>query len=336
MNLDFSKKRKIRIARVDVRPYFVDQLIKLVADHYDFELTNDLDSDFVFHSCAGMNVLKYSGVRIFITGENVTPNFAVSDYAMAFEKLTFRDRYIWLPLFKTQGSDSHFTNPRPPAAQVLSGKSGFCAYVMSNTSHSDIQRTRIFDLLTKYKQVNSGGRWRNNVGGPVPDKHAFQSKHKFVIAFENCSHPGYLTEKFSDAAVANAIPIYWGDPEIGNIFNRKAFINCHDYSSLEEVVERVKLLDQNDELYLQMLSEPWFPDGTEPECLKSETYAAFLRNIFDQDPSEAFRRNRGRWGIKTEKALYEMYFRPLVHLFKQIRLAWRKLYHRIIPHRRRN
>ena len=206
---------------------------------------------------------------------------------------------------------------------------------MSNTTDSAEERTRIFDMLSEYKQVNSGGRWRNNVGGQVSDKLEFQSKHKFVIAFENCSHPGYLTEKFADAATANAVPIYWGDPDIGKLFNPKSFINCHDFQTLEQAVERVKEIDQNDELYREMLSEPWFRDGIEPQCLRNETFASFLSNIFDQQPEQAFRRNRGRWGIKTEKMLYDMHHRPHLHGLKLLRKKWRKLYHTVVPKRKK-
>ena len=99
---------------------------------------------------------------------------------------------------------------------------------------------------------------------PVADKLAFQQAYKFVIAFENSSTPGYLTEKFAEAAQADAVPIYWGDPTIAELFNPKAFVNCHDFATLEDAVERVKEIDADDDLYLQMLSESWFPDETEP------------------------------------------------------------------------
>jgi len=321
-----------RIAITDAQEGFVRQILCFVDDKYDFELTTDRNADYVFHGVGGMDALNYSGVRIFITGENVTPNFAISDYAMAFEKLDFGDRYLWTPLIKLyKETYPTFTEPRPAVDDVMTQKTDFCAYVMSNTTDSDDARTRIFDLLSEYKPVNSGGKWRNNVGGRVPDKQAFQEKHKFVIAFENCSHPGYLTEKFSDAAASNAIPIYWGDPNIGTLFNPKAFVNCHDFQTLEEAVERVKKIDQDDALYKQMLSEPWFPNGIEPECLRDETFANFLSNIFDQKPEEAFRRNRGRWGIKTEKSLRDMYFRPHVQAFKRLKTNWRKLYHSLVP-----
>lgn len=330
-----TKLRK-RIAFADVDAPSVEAVLRFVSDRYDFELTRDYDADYVFHSVGGYAVLKYPGVRIFITGENVSPNFGISDYAMAFDKLHFGDRYCWLPLIKLfRDVYIILCSPRPTVEAVLAQKTGFCAYVMSNTTDSADERTRIFDLLSAYKQVNSGGRWKNNVGGRVADKLAFQAKHKFVIAFENTSWPGYMTEKFAEAAASNAVPIYWGDPDIGKIFNPKAFINCHDFQTLEEVVEEVKKVDQDDELYRQMLSEPWFPNGIEPECLRDETFAAFLSNIFDQDPKTAFRRNRGRWGLKSERNLYDMYHRPHVQRYKLFRKGWRKFCRTVLPRRKK-
>ena len=314
-----TSKPKKRIAIVDAgrRPELVEAVLPFISDHYELKITTDYDADYVFHSCLGYDVLKYSGIRIFVTGECVSPNFNVSDYALAFDKMDFGDRYCYLPLFKLyKEAYATLSRARLPADAVLSQKSGFCAYVMSNTKDSAKERIGVFEALTKYKQVDSGGKWRNNVGGPVDDKVAFQSKYKFSIAFENSSRPGYLTEKFAQAAQSNAIPIYWGDPEVAKTFNPKAFINCHDFHSLEAVVARVSEIDGNDNLYLEMLNEPWFIDGTEPTSLKDETYIHFLENIFDQPHEQAFRRNRSRWGMKYEKRLYDMAFSPLRHFIK--------------------
>lgn len=311
-----------RIAIVDAgrRPDIVKAVLTFIADRYELVHTDDHDADYVFHSCLGYDVLKYSGIRIFVTGENVSPNFNISDYGMAFDKMSFGDRYCWMPLIKLY-RDAYATLcvPRVPTDDVIARKEGFCAYVMSNLSDSASERTHIYDLICAYKPVASGGKWRNNVGGPVSNKIEFQSQYKFAIAFENSSTPGYLTEKFSHAAQSNAIPIYWGDPEIGRIFNPKAFINCHDFPSLEAAVEYVKVVDSDEMLYRQMLAEPWFPEGREPKCLKTETFARFLSNVFDPPHEAAYRRNRSRWGIKHEKRLYNMAFRPLVHGTKVIR-----------------
>ncbi len=248
-------KRKVRIAAVDFGPeeVMLTAVLEFMKERYDFEVTKDRDADYVFHSNYGYEVLRYPGVRIFITGENVSPNMGISDYAMAFDKMEFGDRYCWMPLIKLyREAYETFLLPRPLTEEALKTKTEFCAYVMSSTRDSAPERTRIFDLLNNYKTVHSGGSWNNNVGGRVPDKLAFQSTHKFVIAFENSSTPGYLTEKFADAAQANAIPIYWGDPTIGSLFNPKAFVNCHDYQTLEEAVERVTQIDADDVLYQKM------------------------------------------------------------------------------------
>lgn len=323
-----------RIAIVDTGPSqeMAKTVLNFIEDRYTFEFTQDTNADYVFHSCFGYDVLNYSGVRIYVTGENVSPNFGISDYAMAFDTMEFGDRYCWLPLIKLyREAYAALQAPRPPVDEVLKTKTDFCAYVMSSTRDSASERTRIFDLLNGYKTVHSGGKWNNNVGGPVPNKLKFQSSHKFVIAFENCSTPGYLTEKFSEAAQANAIPIYWGNPTIGNLFNPKAFVNCHDFDSLEEAVERVKQIDQDDSLYRHMLVEPWFPDGIEHECLRDEFFRQYLIHIFEQEPEQAYRRNRGRFGLKQERFLRRMYDQPMLHGIRRLRTKWLDLYHKIIP-----
>lgn len=325
-----------RIAVVDADISLVELILEFVKDKYTIEFTDDTSADYVFHSAKGYDVLKYSGVRIFISGENVSPNFAISDYAMTFDQLEFGDRYIWLPLIKLyREAYSSFVSPREAVDKIMSQKTDFCGYVMSNTTNSASERTEIFDLLSAYKQVNSGGKWRNNVGGRVPDKRLFQSKHKFIIAFENCSYPGYLTEKLADAAASNAVPIYWGDPGIASLFNPKAFINCHDFPTLQAAVDRAIEVNEDDALYRQMLSEPWFHDDIEPECLRDETFSTFLSNIFDEDLEKAYRRNRGRWGKKKERQLYEMWTKPHIHGLKILRTGWRKFYHSIIPRKKK-
>ena len=315
-------KPKKRIAIVDCGSQLdvARGLLNLVNDYYDIEITDEIDADYVIHSCMGNEVLKYSGIRIFVSGEYVSPNFNTSDYALAFDRMSFGDRNQWFPLIKIYTkSYNTLKNPRPKADSVIKNKSDFCAYVMSNTKNSSDERVQIFELLNAYKTVNSGGRWRNNVGGLVSNKLEFQTKHKFAIAFENNSYPGYLTEKFAEAAQAGAIPIYWVDPEIGNYLNSKAFINCHDYPSLDTAVARVIEIDQDDTLYEAMLDEPWFKGELEPKELQSKTIQNFLINIFDQPHEEAYRRNRSRWGVKYERNLSRMYFQPLLQFGHKIK-----------------
>ena len=101
---------------------------------------------------------------------------------------------------------------------IRAGENRPCGIFIA-TAFSVVDGGVFFDKLSTYKQVSSGGRFRNNIGGAVADKKAFQADHKFAIAFENTSYDGYCTEKLMEAFAAGTIPIYWGDPNVAKDFN---------------------------------------------------------------------------------------------------------------------
>jgi hypothetical protein len=96
------------------------------------------------------------------------------------------------------------------------------------------------------------------------------------------------------------------------------------YESLEAAVEQIKKIDNNDQLYLKMLREPWFKDGIEPSWLSESHYRRFLSSIFDQPPEQAFRRNRGRWGAKYEQRLATAFFKPHLQVAHSLRFFKRR------------
>jgi hypothetical protein len=61
--------------------------------------------------------------------------------------------------------------------------------------------------------------------------------------------------------LVNSIPIYWGNPVVGNDFNTGSFVNVTDFKSVEEAIEYIIELDNNEEKYLEMASRPWFKDN---------------------------------------------------------------------------
>ena len=96
-----SKPTKcIALVDADRYPDIIEMMPPLISVHYDFERTDDRDTDYVSHSCRGYDVLDYSSVRIFITGKNVSPNFNISNYVPAFGKMEFGDHYCRVPLIK--------------------------------------------------------------------------------------------------------------------------------------------------------------------------------------------------------------------------------------------
>jgi hypothetical protein len=117
--------------------------------------------------------------------------------------------------------------------------------------------------------VDAGGRVLNNIGYLVDDKLKFQSKYKFSIAFENSEHPGYTTEKLVHPKLVDSIPIYWGNPVVDKDWNTKSFINAYNFTNILDLVDFIKEVDNNDDLWYKMLIEPHLNENSKDINWKS-------------------------------------------------------------------
>ncbi len=298
-----------------------DDFIKKVLEdnHLQGELSDRPDYLVLFPYFQN-HYLNYDCVRISCTEENVTPDFNLVDYAIGFDYMEYADRYYRYPLWMDYKTDLELAKVKHLEIPENFADRKFCNFLYSNADGAK-EREMFFNLLSGYRSVDSGGKFLNNINERVENKLEFQEGYNFSIAFENASSPGYTTEKILQAFAAKTIPIYWGDPMIGNEFNEKAFINCHKYGSFEEVVEVVREIDQNEELMLKYLKEPTF---TEKQLENIDKLARgleqFLLHIFEQPYESAFRRNRGYWG-----KLYEEEQRFLLLEMRKNNVTWRSL-----------
>ena len=242
-------------------------------------------------------------IFILTSGECFEANLTIFDYASSFNpEFVCGDRIFHrVPLIYDASAETLLTNDLTldSARKILESKPKFCNFVYSHPSE---QRDNFFRLLSKYKYVNSHGRWLNN-SGTKPIKHPanwydlsinIKSGYKFSIAMENATYKGYITEKIISSLQAHTVPIYWGDPLAADVINPKAFINCNDYSSFEEVIERVKEIDNNDELWLDMVTQPWQTDQQREAVLRRvKENENIVQHIFSQDIHSARRRPEG-------------------------------------------
>lgn len=294
--------KKIKINFVDFWDSFNPQnnfIMDALKKNFEVELSND--PDFLFCASFGRNFLKYDCVRIHYEGENLSPDFNLYDYALGFPYITFDDRYLRLPHYVLYPEACEKALKKHTLADDEYKKhSKFCNYVISNALSAP-NRSEMIAVLNTYKTVDSGGKYKNNVGGPVPDKIEFERNYKFSMAFENSSSNGYTTEKIMEAFAGETIPIYWGSPDIAKEFNPKSFINCHDYDSYEEVLKKIKEIDENDDLFLQMIKEPAVTDTCQAKEYLEENYLSdYLYKICSQDVEKAYRRNRYYIGKRFE------------------------------------
>jgi hypothetical protein len=250
----------------------------LLKERFEVEISNN--PDFLFFSVFGNAHQSYNCKKIFYTGENVAPPLGYCQYSFSFDYLDDLRNYR-LPHYLLY--DGYYELVRPKIIDESMSKRKFCNFVASNGNCQE--RNDFVNLLSKYKKVDCGGHWMNNIGYPVSDKRKFQSEYKFSIAFENNAyrpqHPGYTTEKIMEPMTVNSIPIYWGNPLISQEFNTDSFINFYDFHSESDMVDYIIELDKNPDRYLKMLNQPWFPDYNMPENNKIENIKSFLYKIFE-------------------------------------------------------
>ena len=283
----------IKVAFVDFEPGFEPEkslLYRMLLHNYQVELSKE--PDYLFYSNYGERHLHYDCVRIFYTRENITPDFNFCDYAIALDYLTLGDRYFRFPAyyldretFAQMNDKTYFTSDN------IRSKGCFCGFHYGAEEETP-ERSLFFDRLSEYRPVEAGGALRNTLEGVVSEKQPFLANCKFSIAFEECSQPGYTSPVLMEAFAAQTIPIYWGNPFIGREFNTQAFVNCHDFRSWSEVIDAVRRIDQNDELYLKMMRTPALTGPERDIDRMEENLLAFLSSIFERPLERAYRRSR--------------------------------------------
>jgi hypothetical protein len=249
-------------------------------------------------------------VRIFVSGESDLPDFHECDYSIASVKVE-DPRHLQLPLYVTWGEPEEIIKQNDDPEKILAAKTKFCSFVISGYNpRKNHNRVAFFQKLSKYKQVDSGGRKFNNIGGPVPGgprgKIEFLRPYKFNIAFENRSLPGYTTEKIFEPMVARCLPIYWGNPCIAEEFNPKSFLNYFDFYSEEALIEKIIELDNDDAKYLEYLRQPYFYGDKPNQYFNRQRILDFFEKIFSQKITPvaqarrkafSFGRLFGRWKL---------------------------------------
>ena len=246
-------------------------------------------------------------VTIFFSGEAVFPDMNVFDYAVSFDRsLSLDDRIGRMPtidFFQAHLFSDDLSAPRLNPAEELRTKTGFCNFIYSNPKAHPM-RDRLFHKLSEYKRVDSLGPHLNNIGTAGSrassdwrrEALGMKRPYKFSIACENAAYNGYATEKILSSLQAMTVPIYWGDPYIAMEFNPKAFVNAANYPDLDALLRTVIEIDQDDDRWIQMVSEPIM---THEQMLRYQNdhrrYIEFIEHLFGQDLGIAKRVPAGFW-----------------------------------------
>jgi hypothetical protein len=136
-----------------------------------------------------------------------------------------------------------------------------------------------------------GGGWNDRIPGFPASYHALAKKafrgglafdaklttmngFKFSICFENCSFPGYVTEKIFDCFLAGCIPVYYGAPDITDFVPAGTFIDYRQFGSFEALDQHLQQLPDADALQMlqaakDFLQGPDFDKYYSPNIINS-------------------------------------------------------------------
>lgn len=243
---------------------------RLVPAHFNVEILNGEKTtpDILVYSVFGTS--HYSrqyrdSVKVLYSAENLERFFTVSVNAdSTFDEL-FETAHFAVTMHRIP-DERHFRMPNyirkygyesvnkiiENRLPIRQRKSRFAAFIQKNCGVH--YRNRFVKNLMRYKRVDCGGPCMNNMGTTVEDKIEFIGAYKFLLAFENSSAIGYVTEKLFDAFLGNTMPLYWGDPTVALDFNTRSFLNRQEYASDEAFIEKIIEVDNDPKTYEQMMA----------------------------------------------------------------------------------
>lgn len=295
-------KKKISYYIIDNVPSFYTNpqyklLKKILKRKYKLEIKSDNPDYIIFDvfGCSHLDEIYQNSIKIAFFTENQIPDFNIADYAIGQSHIIYLDRYFKRSYFL--GLLFTFNNRylQLIRKKVLNShkRKKFCAAVISNTIITDYFRLEFIEELNKYKNIDMGGSYKNNVGY-IKNKIKFLSSYKFSIAMENTEANGYLSEKIIESFMSGTIPIYYGDYMVDEYINTKSFILIRDKNDMFKKIDYIKKIDNNDELYEKILKENIFIDNYFKEKIENERIE-FLYHIFDQDKKKAKRIDNYHW-----------------------------------------
>ena len=135
--------------QIFTKKHFCDYLGCFLRDHgIQCELSDN--PDYILHyPYTGNSYLNCDGIRIFWTGEDVTPDFNLVDYAIGFDHISFGDRYLRRPLYLGYKYDWERAKKKHLIVSESAHLRKFCNFVYSN-GNAVRQREDFYHLFCIY------------------------------------------------------------------------------------------------------------------------------------------------------------------------------------------
>jgi len=223
------------------------------------------------------------------------PNYDNCDYSFNSCNLDDERNYripFWATQINWNNAPAHDINRGPTyyvsleklCSREISHREKPCCSVASGTLG---KRADFYPAISQRIDVAHGGDFLRNTAEMVEksgnsdylEKIEFISNFKSNLCFENDPRDGYVCEKILHAFYAGCLPIYWGPKNVGEDFNKKAFIDISDFSSDEEAIDQIQEVLSDESKLLSYLQQPVFKDGKVPHHATPESLSEFFEKV---------------------------------------------------------
>jgi hypothetical protein len=232
---------------------------------------NDYDFLFVFNKLNQKPLVPKNRIYTFIMEPSWSPNWdrnahLYSNKVFCHDKSLFgnHENLIELPsfMFYHMNFNKHnikkLLNENPKKTKRISM---VVSYTPHNHNFNYSKRTELaIALLEKNIDIDIfGNGWdftkHKNIKGPVMDKWDGLCDYKFSVAIENSCQKNYITEKFFDITLCGGVPIYYGCPNVSEIYKNLIPIDLNDIPKTIEIINDVSNTDKYDFMLNSVLSD---------------------------------------------------------------------------------
>ena len=270
-----QKKSAIKICvanwwKKEFKGEFYDFLLMKACDN-NIEYVEDFNNADVIISNENRQIKTPREKTIFITGENIRPNFMDYRFSLSFDLDEYYGHNCYCPYWYTRiawpgikfklsanakwdtltGFIDIKTLLSKRDIKKVQNRNKFCALIAKNPENLRINLYIFISLF--YKKVDGFGEAFGNL--EKQSKYEILKDYKFCLCPENSFHPGYITEKLIEAWYAGTLPIWCGPTNLKEV-NYKALINYQDFKQMPDFVNKIISLDRNDEEFFNIYEQP--------------------------------------------------------------------------------
>lgn len=241
-------------------------------DNYDSNiiLTSNSDYDYliVFNKLTFQPKIPKERIFTFIMEPSWSPNwdrncFDYSNKVFVHDKSLYGnyDNIIEYPSYMFYHMDYKKHTIKELLANDNFDKKNKISMVVSYNPNYQYKNYKLrTDLAIKLLQYNFdvdiyGRGWTHynkRIKGPIIDKYDSLIDYQYSIAIENSCEKNYVTEKFFDVSLCNSIPIYYGAPNISEIYNHYEKINL---LNINECLDKITDIINNNDFDIEKIKE---------------------------------------------------------------------------------